>query len=65
MLLHQASQEAKRDLQQQLEEQLADARPIKDIVTDVRDLAQKNCIPEQDVITLVSFFFWYFMILKH
>lgn len=49
----QASQEAKRDLQLQLEEQLSDGRPIKDIVTDVRDLAQKNFIPEQDVITLI------------
>lgn len=50
----QASQEAKRDLQHHLEEELSEGRPIKDIVADVRDIALKNCIPEQDVITLVS-----------
>ncbi|XP_075222594.1 basic leucine zipper and W2 domain-containing protein kra [Lycorma delicatula] len=49
----QASQEAKRDLQIQLEEELSDGRPIKDIVSDVRDIAVKNNIPEPEVITLV------------
>lgn len=49
----QASQEAKRDLQSQLEEELSDGRAIKDIIADVRDVALKNNIPEPEVITLV------------
>lgn len=50
----QACQEAKRDLQQHLEDELADGRAVKDIIADVRDIAQKHVIPEQEVITLVS-----------
>ncbi|RZF48705.1 hypothetical protein LSTR_LSTR011335 [Laodelphax striatellus] len=49
----QASQEAKRDLQLQLEEELQDGRAMKDIVTDVRDIAGKNAIGDQEVITIV------------
>lgn len=51
---NQANQEAKRDLQQQLDEALAEGRPNKEIITDIRDSAAKYCIPEQDVIAIVS-----------
>ncbi|KAK0162422.1 hypothetical protein PV327_006199 [Microctonus hyperodae] len=49
----QASQEAKRDLQQLLIDDLADNRPIKDIVLDLKDMASKYGIPEHDVIGLI------------
>ncbi|PSN42014.1 Protein krasavietz [Blattella germanica] len=49
----QASQEAKRDLQLQLEEQLSEGRAIKDIVADVKECAAKNSIPEHEVVALV------------
>lgn len=49
----QASQEAKRDLQQQLEEQLSEYRPIKEIIADIKEMAAKNGIPEHETITLV------------
>ncbi|XP_047000470.1 protein krasavietz [Schistocerca americana] len=49
----QASQEAKRDLQQQLEEQLSEYRPIKEIIADIKEMAAKSGIPEHETITLV------------
>ncbi|XP_067003573.1 protein krasavietz [Anabrus simplex] len=49
----QASQEAKRDLQTQLEEQLSEGRATKDIVADVRETASKSSIQEHELITLV------------
>lgn len=49
----QASQEAKRDLQLQLEEQLSEGRAIKDIVSDVKESAAKNNIAEHEVVALV------------
>lgn len=49
----QASQEAKRDLQRQLQEALSEGKPIKEITTDIRDFAAKNHIPEQDVVAIV------------
>lgn len=52
----QASQEAKRDLQAQLEEYLSDGRSTKDIITEIREMSHKNVIPEHEVIPLVSFF---------
>ncbi|XP_014248592.1 protein krasavietz [Cimex lectularius] len=51
--LAQASQEAKRDLQKELEEKLADGQPLKEVVTDIRETAAKNLISEQDIITLI------------
>ena len=51
----QASQEAKRDLQQLLLDHLADNRPIKDIVLDLKEMALRCSIPEHEVIGLVSF----------
>ena len=50
----QASQEAKRDLQQLLLDNLADNRAIKDIVIDLKDMALRCGIPEHEVIGLVS-----------
>lgn len=49
----QANQEAKRDLQLQLEEQLSESRAIKDIVSEVKEVAGKNSIAEHEVIYLV------------
>ena len=49
----QASQEAKRDLQQLLLDDLADNRPLKDIILDLKEMAQKSGIPEHEVIGLV------------
>lgn len=49
----QANEKAKRCLQEQLAEDLAEERPIKDIISDVKDTAAKNMIPENEVITLV------------
>lgn len=51
----QASQEAKRDLQQLLLDDLADNRPLKDIILDLKEMAQKSGIPEHEVIGLVIF----------
>nr|CAD7432608.1 unnamed protein product [Timema monikensis] len=49
----QASQEAKKDLQIQLEDQLSEGRSTKDIVTDLKEVAIKNGIPEHEVVALV------------
>ncbi|CAG2065146.1 unnamed protein product, partial [Timema podura] len=48
----QASQEAKKDLQIQLEDQLSEGRSTKDIVTDLKEVAIKNGIPEHEVVAL-------------
>ncbi|OAD60877.1 Insulin-degrading enzyme [Eufriesea mexicana] len=48
----QASQEAKRDLQQLLLDDLADNRPMKDIILDLKEMAQKSGIPEHEVIVM-------------
>lgn len=53
----QASQEAKRDLQQLLLDDLADNKPIKDIVSDLKEMAQRSNIPEHEVIGLVILHF--------
>lgn len=53
----QASQEAKRDLQQLLLDDLADNKPIKDIVSDLKEVAQRSNIPEHEVIGLVILHF--------
>jgi len=53
----QASQEAKRDLQQLLLDDLAENRPMKDITLDLKEMAQRSGIPEHEVIGLVIIFF--------
>lgn len=55
----QASQEAKRDLQQLLLDDLADNRPMKDITFDLKEMAQRSGIPEHEVIGLVLFSFMF------
>lgn len=52
----QASQEAKRDLQQLLLDDLAENRPMKDITLDLKEMAQRSGIPEHEVIGLVMVF---------
>ncbi|XP_011643409.1 protein krasavietz [Pogonomyrmex barbatus] len=49
----QASQEAKRDLQQLLLDDLAENRPMKDITLDLKEMAQRSGIPEHEVIGLI------------
>ncbi|XP_008482853.2 protein krasavietz-like [Diaphorina citri] len=49
----QASQEAKKELQEQLEEQISEGASIKDIVADIREIANKHCIPDQELIVLI------------
>lgn len=58
----QASQEAKRDLQQLLLDDLAENRPMKDITIDLKEMAQRCVIPEHEVIGLVMVFLlcWFF-----
>lgn len=50
----QASQEARRELTQALQEQLADERPVRDLITDLRDMAQRLDIPDHEVVAIVS-----------
>ncbi|GLH01790.1 hypothetical protein R5R35_002839 [Gryllus longicercus] len=49
----QASQEVKKDLQSQLEEQLSEGQPIKDIVADIRDTASKSGIQDHEMVVLI------------
>lgn len=49
----QASQEAKRDLQELLLDELAENRPMKDIIFDLKEMAHRCVIPEHEVIGLV------------
>lgn len=60
----QASQEAKRDLQQLLLDDLAENRPMKDITLDLKEMAQRSCIPEHEVIGLVIIFFFLIYLIK-
>lgn len=49
----QASQEAKKDLQSQLDELLSEGRPIKDIVVEMRETAARSGIQEHEMVTLI------------
>lgn len=49
----QASQEAKRDLQEVLLDDLGDNKPIKDMIVDIKEFASKTEIPEHEIIALV------------
>lgn len=49
----QANEKAKRCLQEQLADDLAEEKPIKDIINDVKDTATKHEILENEVITLI------------
>lgn len=50
----QASQEAKRDMQQQLEDLFAEGHPIKELVSEIRECSNRMEVPESDVISIVS-----------
>lgn len=52
----QASQEAKRDLQQQLEDLFAEGHPIKELVSEIKECSTRMEVPESDVISIVSYF---------
>ncbi|XP_059488343.1 protein krasavietz [Neocloeon triangulifer] len=49
----QASQEAKKDMQLQLEDLLSEGRPIKDLVAEIRESSSRNAIADSDVISLI------------
>lgn len=49
----QASQEAKRELQQAIVEGINDSKPTKDIITDVKEMSNKCGIPEHEVIGII------------
>lgn len=49
----QASQEAKRELQSLIVDDIKDNKNHKDIVSDIKEMAAKYSIPEQEVITSI------------
>ncbi|GBP11730.1 Protein krasavietz [Eumeta japonica] len=49
----QASQEARRDLTRALEDDLADEKPIRDVIADLRELAQRTDVPDHEVVAIV------------
>ncbi|CRK99797.1 CLUMA_CG013105, isoform A [Clunio marinus] len=49
----QASQEAKRELQSAIIDDIKDGKSHKDIINDIKELSEKNIIPEHEVITIV------------
>jgi len=50
----QASREATKDLQVQLSEELAEGRPIKEIIANLKDGAARHEIQETELVGLVS-----------
>lgn len=50
----QASQEAKRELQQTLIDDINDEKPHSEITADIKEFAQKANIPEHEIIVIVS-----------
>lgn len=50
----QASQEARRELTQALLDELAEDKPVRDLISDLRDMAHKHSIPEHEVVAIVS-----------
>ncbi|XP_077285057.1 basic leucine zipper and W2 domain-containing protein kra [Arctopsyche grandis] len=49
----QASQEARRDLTQALVDNLADNKPHKETISDLRDLAKRTNVPEHEVVAVI------------
>lgn len=49
----QASQEARRDLTAALLDDLADDKPVRDLIQDLRDTALKQAIPDHEVIAII------------
>jgi hypothetical protein len=50
---NQASQEAKRELQSAIMDDIKDNKPHKEIIADIKDLSVKNSIPEHEVIIII------------
>lgn len=51
--LAQASQEAKRNLEVQLHDDLNDGKNMKEIISNIKELSSKHDIPEHEIIVLV------------
>ncbi|KAJ8711952.1 hypothetical protein PYW08_008906 [Mythimna loreyi] len=49
----QASQEARRELTQALLDELAEDKPIRDLIQELRDMAVKHSIPEHEVVAII------------
>lgn len=49
----QASQEARRDITQALMDDLADNKPIRELIADLRDMAVRNNIPEHEIVAII------------
>lgn len=49
----QASQEAKRELQSVIVDDLKDNKPQKEIIADLKELSVKNSIPEHELIVII------------
>ncbi|KAG7309436.1 hypothetical protein JYU34_005404 [Plutella xylostella] len=50
----QASQEARRELTQALLDELADEKPPKELIPELRELAARTAIPDHEVVAIVS-----------
>jgi len=50
----QASQEAKRELQQALIDDINDEKPHNEITSDIKEFSQRNNIPDHEIIVIVS-----------
>lgn len=50
----QASQEAKRELQQALIDDINDEKPYHEITSDIKDFSQRTNIPDHEIIVIVS-----------
>ncbi|XP_063543864.1 protein krasavietz isoform X1 [Cydia strobilella] len=49
----QASQEARRELTRALEDELADEKPVRDLIQELRDMAVKHAIPDHEVVAII------------
>lgn len=48
-----AVQEARRELTQALLDELAEDKPIRDLIQELRDMAVKHSIPDHEVVAIV------------
>ncbi|CAG7645918.1 unnamed protein product [Allacma fusca] len=51
----QASQEVKKDLQKSVSDALAEAKPAKDIINEVKEFSQKHNLVEHEVVAIVYY----------
>lgn len=47
-------QEARRELTTALLDELAEERPVRDLITELRDMAVKHSIPDHEIVGIVS-----------